>query len=494
MSSHIAIDLGATSGRIVAATIDRGEMKTIVARRFDNHLVQLRGHCHWDLLALYREIIEGLKDLARQGFSPDTIGIDTWGVDFVCIADDGQPLAMPRAYRDPANTAAMNDYLKNVMSKERLYDTTGIQILSLNTIFQLHAMQRGGCSALKHARWLLFMPDALAYLLTGEKVCEQTIASTSQMVNAQAGQFDSEILQTLGVSKEQFGRTVSPGTVIGTLTSEVQQATGLGPVKVVAVAGHDTASAVAAVPACSERFAYLSSGTWSLMGIETPRPIVTPESRERNFTNEGGIEGTTRFLKNICGMWLYEQCRAEWSEQVRNAGHQALLQAASQEEPFRTIVNPDDDCFAAPPSMTTAILQYCERTQQPAPQTPAQFCRCIFDSLALRYRQVFGWLQDLAPFPIDTLHIIGGGSLNDYLNQATANATRTTVVAGPQECTALGNIMVQAKAIGVVADRWQMRQFIARHIETKTYQPADAEAWDNAYQKYIQTTTPSIHP
>jgi rhamnulokinase len=278
---------------------------------------------------------------------------------------------------------------------------------------------------------------------------------------------------------------VNPGTVIGVLTDEVQKITGLRAVPVIAVAGHDTASAVAAVPAKDEKFAYLSSGTWSLMGIETKDAIISDLSYERNFTNEGGIEGTTRFLKNICGMWLYERCRLEWPEEVRKLSHPELQGQAMTVEPFRSLINPDDQLFAAPASMIGAIQQYCRQTNQPVPETPAEICRCIFDSLALRYRQVFQWMQEFAPFKLETLHIIGGGSLNKYLNQFTANATGATVLAGPQEGTAIGNIMLQAKAAGLVSDIWGMRGIIANSIDLVRYEPQDKAMWDAAYDKYL---------
>lgn len=483
--SHIAIDLGATSGRIIVADINNGKLSTNVTKRFPHHLIHYGKHSYWDIFALYHEIISGLRDIAKQGVKADSIGIDTWGVDFVCLAEK-HIISTPRSYRDLATFNSMEDYLKNVMSRKELYDITGIQIINLNTIFQLHAMRLEDDFALRHAEKILFMPDALSWMLTGESVCEFTIASTSQLLNAKDRKFDQRVLKTLGLREEQFGRMVEPGTIIGRLTEEVQQLTGLSDVPVVAVAGHDTASAVAAVPARNEQFAYLSSGTWSLMGVEAPHAIVSDESYERNITNEGGIEGTTRFLKNICGMWLYEQCRNEWPDEVRALGHADLMKMAAGEEAFRSIINPDDDSFAAPKSMTEAIRNYCIKTHQPTPETPAQYCRCIFDSLALRYRQVFEWLKELAPFPVDTLHIIGGGSLNGYLNQATANATGAIVLAGPQECTALGNIMMQAYALGVVSNRWEMRRLIADNVEPVKYEPKDKAVWDKAFERFLE--------
>ena len=487
-SYFFAVDLGATSGRTIIGSIADGQFELEEVTRFPNNLIEQGGHYYWDIHALYFEIIRGLKEVARRGLEIMSIGIDTWGVDFVCIGDDGAILRNPRAYRDPITFEAMNDYLQHVISRKEVYDITGIQFMNFNSIFQLHAMRREGNSALKNAQKILFIPDALSWMLTGEDVCEYTIASTSQLLDPRTRELDERLLASLGLTRPMFGRMVQPGTVMGTLTEEVQRLTGLGPVPVIAVAGPDTGSAVAAVPAKDEHFAYLSSGTWSLMGIETKDAIISDLSYERNFTNEGGIEGTTRFLKNICGMWLYERCRLEWPEEVRKLPHPELQGSAMSVAPFHSIINPDDPAFAAPSSMIGAIQQYCRDTNQPVPETPAEICRCIFDSLALRYRQVFQWLQEFAPFKLDTLHIIGGGSLNKYLNQFTANATGATVLAGPQECTAIGNIMLQAKAAHLVKDTWEMRRIIANSIHLVKYEPQDQETWNQAYNKYIRIT------
>ena len=490
-SYFFAVDLGATSGRTIIGCIDDNRLKLEELTRFPNNLIEQGGHYYWDIHALYFEMIRGLKEVARKGLNITSIGIDTWGVDFVCIGDDNAILRNPRAYRDPITFEAMDDYLSHVVLQREVYNITGIQFLNFNSLFQFYAMQREGNTALKHAKKILFVPDALSWMLTGEMVCEYTIASTSQMLDPRTKELDERLLKSVGLSRDMFGRMVQPGTVIGTLTEEVQRQTGLGPVPVVAVAGHDTGSAVAAVPAKDEHFAYLSSGTWSLMGIETKDAIISDLSYERNFTNEGGIEGTTRFLKNICGMWLYERCRLEWPEEVRRLPHPELQGSAMTVEPFRSLINPDDPMFAAPKSMIGAIQQYCRDTQQPVPETPAEICRCIFDSLALRYRQVFEWLQEFKS-PTENrqgqkpvLHIIGGGSLNKYLNQFTANSTGATVLAGPQECTAIGNIMMQAKAMNQVGDIWEMRSIIAQSTEMVKYEPQDKDIWDKAYNKYL---------
>lgn len=481
-----AVDLGATSGRTIIGSLRDDKILLEEVTRFPNNLIEQGGHFYWDIYALYFEVIRGLKEVARRGLEITSIGIDTWGVDFVFIGEDGAILRNPRAYRDPITFDAMNDYLKHVISRREVYDVTGIQLMNFNSIFQLYAMRREQNSALEHAQKILFVPDALSWMLTGNEVCEYTIASTSELLDPRTKQLDERLLHSLGLSRGKFGKMVNPGTMIGTLTDEVQQMTGLGAIPVYAVGGHDTASAVAAVPAKDEKFAYLSSGTWSLMGIETKDAIINELSYERNFTNEGGIEGTTRFLKNICGMWLYERCRKEWPEEVQQLSHPELQGSAMQVEAFRSLINPDDALFANPSSMIEAIRQYCKDTDQYVPETPAEICRCIFDSLALRYKQVFGYLVEMASFPIEVLHIIGGGSLNKYLNQFTANATGVTVLAGPQEGTALGNIMVQAKAVGAVKDIWDMRRIIANSLELVKYEPEDKTVWDAAYKKYLE--------
>ncbi len=479
-----AVDLGATSGRTIVGTISSGTLEMEELTRFDNNLIQTGGHFYWDIFALYHEVIKGLRVAAQRQLPITSIGIDTWGVDFVCIGADGAILRNPLAYRDPHTMGVMEEYFNNVIDSKTVYDITGIQFMNFNSLFQLYAMRRNGDSALKNAEKILFVPDCLSYMLTGKMVCEYTIASTSQMLDPRTKELDAQLLGSVGLSVDKFGSMVAPSTVIGTLTDEVQAITGMGPVPVIAVAGHDTGSAVAAVPARDAHFAYLSSGTWSLMGIETQDAVINERSFERNFTNEGGVEGTTRFLKNICGMWLYERCRKEWTDAPKS--HAELQAEAMKVTPFQSIINPDDAAFANPASMVTAIQDYCRKTGQHVPEGYAEICRCIFDSLALRYRQVFGWLRDFADFPIETLHIIGGGSLNEYLDQFTANATGVEVLAGPQEGTAIGNIMLQAKACGAVGDIWEMRRIIADSIKLKRFVPQDKEIWDKAYEKYLE--------
>lgn len=490
-----AVDLGATSGRTIIGSLADDKFETEELTRFDNRLIQTGGHFYWDIFALYYEIILGLKLIAERGIHIESIGIDTWGCDFVYIDKHGDILRNPLAYRDPHTFGIMEQYFDEKISKEKVYEKTGIQFMNFNSLFQIYAMRKAGNVALENAEKILFIPDALSYMLTGRAICEYTVASTSQILNPKTGDLDEELVESLGLKRSQFGEMTTPATIIGTLTEEVQKMTGLDAVPVIAVAGHDTASAVAAVPAKDEKFAYLSSGTWSLMGIETKDAIINERSYDLNFTNEGGIEGTTRFLKNICGMWIYERCRKEWKEEIaaKHGDDSCLshiqLQAEAMKQPaFQSIINPDDAMFANPACMVDAIKEYCQKTGQHVPEGYAEICRCIFDSLALRYRQVFTWLKEFAHFDIDVLHIIGGGSLNKYLNQFTANSCGVTVLAGPQEGTAIGNILLQAKASGLVKDIWEMRKIIANSIELQKFEPQDKEAWDEAYERFLQIT------
>lgn len=478
-----AVDLGATSGRTIVGQLEQNKLELRQLTRFPNNIIQVNGHFYWDIMALYSEIIKGLKVVADENIPIESIGIDTWGVDFVFIGKDGELLRNPYSYRDPHTVGAPEAYFE-IIPREKVYEQTGIQIMNFNSLFQLFALKQQGCSALEAADKILFLPDALGYLLTNKMVTEYTIASTSQMLNPRTKELEENLMKVAGVTKDKFAPIVYPGTVLGTLTEEIQRQTGLGAVPVISIAGHDTGSAVAAVPADNERFAYLSSGTWSLMGIEVKDAIINEESSKMNFTNEGGVEGTTRFLKNICGMWLLERCRKEW-EATNNYSYTELIDAALTVPAFRSLINPDAPCFSNPTSMIQAIGHYCKETNQPVPQSYGEITRCIFDSLALRYKQVFGYLQQMAPFPIEKLHIIGGGSRNNLLNQFTCNAVGVPVIAGPSEGTAIGNIMLQAKANGLVSDIAAMRQLISTSIETVSFEPQQAEEWEEAYKKYL---------
>lgn len=467
----LAFDVGATSGRAILGTFKEGGFTMEEVYRFPNQTLEIGGKYYWNVYGIYEHFLKCLTELGQRHIPIDSIGIDTWGVDFGCIGHDGTLLGLPRAYRDPYTDGVPEKFYK-LVPRERLYVMTGIQTMNFNSVFQMFAQSEEGSVAYQHAKRILFMPDLLSYMLTRGKVCETTIASTSGLMNPKTQQLDDTLLQTVGLNPDRFADRVQPGEVVGKLRYNIAKETGLGEVPVVAVAGHDTASAIVAVPAENEHFAYLSSGTWSLMGIEVDEPIISEKSARLNFTNEGGIEGTTRFLKNITGMWLVEQCRKKWQAQGRDYSYTQLVEMAESAQAYMGRINPDDPRFANPADMETEIRNVLFDNGFAAPANDAEMLSCIFHSLAERYKEMLDMLQEMAPFKIEKLHIIGGGSANDLLNQWTANAIGMPVVAGPTEATAIGNLMVQAKTAELVKDRWDMRRIIRETFETKTYHPA----------------------
>lgn len=485
MKYFLAVDLGATSGRTVLSSWDGQRVVMREFTRFKNPQIPIMGHLFWNLPHLYNEVITALRKVHEEGIELTSIGIDTWGCDFAFFGRDGQLLGLPYCYRDSHTDGAVERFFQEHMPARELYDRTGIQFMPFNSLFQLETLQRNGCTALKEAEKILFIPDALTYMLTGEAVCEYTVLSTSQMLNPAKGDIDEDLLRLLQLNRNQFGPLVQPGHRAGVLTEQVQTVTGLGPVPVVTVGGHDTASAVAAVPAEDGDYAYLSCGTWSLLGIESRHAIINDKSFEYNFTNEGGLDGTTRFLKNICGLWLFENCRKEFRDVPADVNE---LNAQCHTSAFDGLIMPDDPLFAHPDSMTAAIREFCRRTGQTEPQQPADYVRCIFRSLSLRYRQIIEILDGMADFSIRRLHVIGGGSLNVHLMQWTADATGLPVIAGPAEGTALGNTLVQVRAAGGVDSLADMRAIVARSIELKTYEPHHTPEWEKAYEKYLEIT------
>lgn len=479
---YLAVDLGATSGRTLLAAFDGSRITMREISRFRNPMIPVFNNLHWNLPGLYHEIILALHKVAQEGIELQSIGIDTWGCDFAFFGKDGRLLGLPYCYRDSHTEGAQEKFFRK-MSATELYGRTGIQFMDFNSVFQLDTMKRDGDAALESADKILFMPDALAYMLTGEAVCEYTVASTSQMLDPATGNLDKEILKAIGIPREKFGRMVHPGHTVGKLLPKVREFTGLPAVNVIAVAGHDTGSAVAAVPSPDERYAYLSCGTWSLLGIESPEAIINQESFRYNFTNEGGLEGTTRFLKNICGLWIFEQCRKEFKDAPEDVADLVSLAGTVDIE---SLIDPDAHCFSNPPSMCGAIDEYCRKTDQQIPDTPAEYCRIIFRSLALKYRQIVEILRGFAPFKISRLHVIGGGSLNSYLMQCTADSLDMPVICGPVEGTALGNVLVQIKAAGLVDNLTQMRALVGNSVELKTYMPKDRQEWDLAYSRFLE--------
>lgn len=469
----IAFDLGATSGRSVLGELtEDGKLTMKELTRFPNQMMPLDGHLHWDIHSLFEELKRGLREVSRLGITPTSIGIDTWGVDYVCVGPDGSFIGLPYAYRDIQTIGADGRFFENVMSASELYRHTGIQHMGFNTVFQLNEHRND--FGHQNASRFVFLPDALAYMLTGNIVTEYTIASTGSIVNAAARQLDVEVLAAVGTEPSKFGPMVEPGHVIGNLKPEIAEETGLGTIPVVAVAGHDTASAVAAIPATDRNFAYLSSGTWSLMGIETDAPVINDITEKFNITNEGGVEGTVRLLKNITGMWIVEQCLKQWKSEGKAYSYPEMVALAQASKAVCTI-DPDAPDFVAPDNMVEAINAYCRATSQTVPATHGEYIRSIFESLAKKYAKTLDIFRGLSEYPVERLHVIGGGSRNAFLNQLTADACGIPVVAGPAEATALGNIMIQAIASGSVRDVAEMRRIIAGNIKTETYYPVNKE-------------------
>jgi rhamnulokinase len=480
----LAFDLGAESGRAVLGMLDGQKLTTHEVRRFPNTPLPLAGHIHWNVYALFDEMKAAMRDAAAAvGARPDSLGVDTWGVDFGLLAKDGRLLGLPFCYRDHRNAGAMEDYLK-LVPPEELYGATGIQFMPFNTLFQIYAMVRERSPLLDAAADLLFMPDLFNFLLTGRKAAEFTIASTSQGLDPRTKDWIPGLFQAMGLSKKILQDIVEPGTVLGPLTEEVAAATGLRHVPVVATASHDTAAAVAAVPAEGRNWAYISSGTWSLVGVEESSPVISERSRQANFTNEGGVGGTVRFLKNVSGLWLVQCCRKAWSAEGP-VTYEDLSRAAAEAPPFEALVDPDDPGFLNPPDMPEAIAAYCRRTGQRVPGTRAALIRSLLESLALKYRQVIAELRRVLGHPIERIHVIGGGSRNELLCQLTADATGLPVVAGPAEATAIGNILVQAMAMGRLSSPAEIRTIIRHSFDLRTYRPAGSGAvWDAAAARF----------
>ena len=468
--NFLAFDLGATSGRAIIGTVENDKLSSEEIYRFPNAVKEIDGKYYWDIHSLFDHFKAALKKVAGMGVKIESIGIDTWGVDFGHVGKDGGIIGIPRAYRDPYTDGIPEEVFK-IIPREELYSATGVQIMNFNTIFQLYAQSKEADSRLPETDKILFMPDLLAYMLTGEMVCEYTDASTSGIINPRTRGFQKDLLERLGIDPSILLDITQPGTKVGVLKKEICEETGMEPVPVIAVAGHDTASAIAAVPASDENFAYLSSGTWSLMGIESKDPIINDKSYEYNLTNEGGIEGTTRFLKNITGMWLLEQSRKTWEKEGRKYTYPEMTEMGRQALSFDSTIDPDDPRFAAPKDMDTEIKAALRESGQRVPENDSEMISCIYHSLVKKYKSVIAMLQDFASFKISKLHIIGGGSANQLMNQLTADELGIPVVAGPVEGTAIGNIMIQAKAAGLVKDRWEMRRIIGNSIQTTTYEP-----------------------
>lgn len=466
---YLAADFGGGSGRVIAGWLDQGRIVMEEVHRFGNRQVRLGEHVYWDFPALFEDMKDGLKKAAARGYSVKSIGIDTWGVDFGLIDRDGQLLGNPVCYRD-ARTAGVPEEVAKIINPSAHYATTGIQVMEINTLSQLYSMK--GSAQLDAAAHLLFMPDLFSYFLTGTINNEYCIASTSELLDAKKRDWSWETIEALGLPKHIFGPIVMPGTVRGKLRADIAEETGLGEVEVVAVGSHDTASAVAAVPAEEDGslVAFLSSGTWSLLGVELAEPVLTEAARLAEFTNEGGVEGRIRFLQNITGLWILQRLMSEWKEQGEEQTFGELLPAAERAE-ITSLIPVADAAFMNPASMEQAICDYCEKTQQPVPTSKAEMTRCVLQSLAKKYQEAIAGANPLLLAPISRLHIIGGGSQNALLNQLTADALGVPVWAGPVEATAMGNILMQAKAAGEVKDIADLRSVVRNSVKPNVFEP-----------------------
>jgi rhamnulokinase len=480
----LAFDIGASAGRAIIGALADRRISLKEVRRFENGMLQIHGRCHWNIYRLFEELQGALRDAFKQNEIPLSIGIDTWGVDYGLLDEAGHILEIPYAYRDQRTVGVMDEVFR-IIPKEKLYSLTGIQFLQFNTFFQLYAAKREGLPAMKIARDLLFMPDLLNYLLTGLKISEFTCATTSQLMNPMTGQWDPQLFQAIDVPIEIMQRIVHPGNILGRLSDSIAKESGYTGLDVVTVASHDTGSAVAAIPAEDDSFAYISSGTWSLMGIESEFPIISPKSLELNFTNEGGVEGTYRILKNIMGLWLIQECQRFWANSGATFSNAALLSLAMSSKPFKCLIDPDHPSLLNPGNMPEALSELAEKAKEPSMDTPGEFARCIIESLAFRYRQTLEELKQITDKKIRRIHIIGGGSQNIPLCQFTANATGLPVVSGPAEATSLGNVMVQAMARGKVRSLAEIRQILRNSFEFRVFNPLNCSEWENQYSRFL---------
>ena len=490
-AEYLAFDLGAASGRAILVRFDGRRFAATDVHRFDNVPVEIGDGLHWDAQRLFGEIKTGLRLSAERGVRLSAVGIDTWGVDFALLGAAGELLAPPRHYRDRRNPAAMERVLERV-PRERIHESTGIQLMPINTLFQLYATAHAPQRLLDRAKHLVFMPDLFNFWLSGQSQTERTIASTSQAMSARTGEWDRELLEMVGVPPDIMPVVRPTGSLGGSLGKEIAAEVGQARIPVALTASHDTAAAVAAVPAMGDDWAYISSGTWSLVGVELASPLISAASLAANFTNEAGVAGTTRFLRNVAGLWLVQECRRCWVEAGRELSFADLTALAEQAEPLRSLFDPDDPRFASPGDMAGRIRAACRELAQPEPADEAALIRCVLDSLALRYNEVLRTAATITGRTTQTVHVVGGGSRNDLLNRLIAAATDCDVIAGPAEATALGNAAVQAIAVGDVPDLAAARQIITASVDLARYEPptdaAERARWAEARQRFADLT------
>ena len=483
----LGFDFGASSGRAMLGTLEGEKLEIREIHRFSNDPVMLCGRFVWDVSRLVYEMKQALLKISHMDVKVDAIGIDTWGVDYGLLDKNGHLLGLPVNYRDD-RTLGMREKVRQIIPDAELFARTGLAYNQFNTLYQLYAMRAEGDPTLDAAADLLFMPDLLAYLLTGQKGTEYTIASTSEMINPYTRDWDRELLERLDIPTGMLGEVKLPGTVRGTLLPDIARECGVDEIPGIAVGGHDTASAMAAVPARDADFAYISSGTWSLLGAELQKPLCEEGVMNANYTNEGGVDGSIRLLKNIMGLWIIQECKREWDRRSDAMDFAGLVELAMGAQPFKVIIDVDDPCFLTPGDMPARIQEYCRKTGQPVPEGRGEISRVIYEGLALKYRWAIERLEkDMLGKSIKSLNIVGGGSKNALLNRFTAEAIKRPVIAGPSEGTVIGNLLVQAQALGAVGDIWDLRRVVEASFPTETFAPeTDGKAWDAAYERYLK--------
>ena len=486
MKRVLAIDFGASSGRAIIGKFENGKIELEEVHRFSNDPVSVNGTTYWDVLRLFYEIKQGIIK-AKQAGGFDSIGIDTWGVDFGLLDEFGCLLENPIHYRD-ARTVGMIEEAEKYISKREMYDITGIQFMELNTIFQLLALKKERPHMLERTDKMLFMPDLFAYMLTGEKNTEYSIATTSQMIDLKTNSWSDELLDKLGIRKDIFAPIVKSGTKVGFLSKEICEECGVESVPVIAVCEHDTQSAISAVPCPEGEFAFISSGTWSLFGTELEEPVVNDTTYEINVTNEGGYDFSTGFLKNIIGLWLIQESRRQWAREGEIYSYADLEKLALASEPFKCFIDPDAPEFVPHGNLPERVREYCRKTNQYVPETVGEIMRCIYESLAMKYRETFEKIKECTGKDYPVIHVIGGGTKDTLLCQLTANSCGCEVKAGPIEATVLGNLAVQLISHGEIKDIKEAREIIASSENVVTYAPQDADLWSENFEKYLKAT------
>jgi rhamnulokinase len=480
--SYLAFDFGAESGRALLAHLDAGILTTEEVHRFRNEPVEYGGSLHWDVARLWFEVRKALARVQQMELAG--VGVDAWGVDYALLGERGELLQNPYHYRDLRTKGVMDEVFGKV-PKDEIYRTTGIQFMPINTLYQLYAAQRDTPSILAAAKVLLTIPDLFHYWLGGKAVCEFTNASTTQLVDPLRRNWATELMRKLDLRPDLPAPIVEAGTVLGTMAPAIAQNSLLRSTPIIAPATHDTGSAVAAITA-RDGTAFLSSGTWSLVGVELDAPIITPEALKLNFTNEGGVKGTTRLLKNVMGLWILQGCRNLWSARGKSAGYRELVDLAEREPAFAHLVDPDDEAFLRAVNMPAAIDEFCRRTHQPVPVTPGAYVRCVLESLALKYHQVVCDLEQLRGTRIEQIRVIGGGSRNRLLNQFTADATGRRVLAGQAEATALGNVAMQILATGEASSLEEVRAIVDRSFSAEVFEPVGTDKWESHGARFKQ--------